>query len=219
MPDFKAAIFDLDGTLIDSMRVWKKIDVDFLAKRSLTVPETYAKEICSKNFIEAAEYTINLFGLKESAGDIMEEWNRMAMDEYSHHIRLKPHVKEYLTFLKEQGIRLAVATASPEALYGPVLKNNGVYGLFDAFVSTGEVARGKAYPDVYLLAARKLGVLPGDCVVYEDIPEGIAGAKAAGMKAFGVYDAHCAHEKAEIEALADGFICDFIELLPHSNTK
>lgn len=213
MLDFKAAIFDLDGTLLDSMWVWEKIDFDFLAKRRLTVPDKYAQEICSKSFKETAEYTIALFGLKESAEDIMEEWNRMAIDEYSHHVRLKPHAKEYLLFLKELGIKLGTATALPKVLYEPVLRNNRVYELFDAFCSTDEVSCGKESPDIYLLAAKKLNVLPCDCIVFEDVLPAIKGIVSAGMQAYGVYDQYSKHEQAQIRELAKGYIRDFTEML------
>ncbi len=219
MPDFRAAIFDLDGTLIDSMDVWKKIAKDFLKNRFLNLPKNYISTITPMSFPEAAEYTISLFHLSESANGIVSEWYRMAVYEYSHNIRLKPHVKEYLLYLKGLGVRLAVATASPRVLYEPVLKNNGVYGLFDAFASTDEVSKGKSHPDVYLLAASRLNVPPADCVVFEDIYTGILGAKAAGMKAYGVYDKSSAHDKAKIMAVADGYIHDFSELIGMPGVK
>lgn len=214
MPEFKAAIFDLDGTLIDSMGVWEKIDVDFLTKRGLPVPETYTQEVCSKSFPEAAAYTIALFGLKESVEDVVADWNRMAVDEYSHRIRLKPHAKEYLLFLKEHGVRLGTATALPRALYEPVLKNNGVYGLFDAFASVGEVSRGKESPELYLLAAGRLGAAPADCAVFEDVLRGIRGIRAAGMRAFGVHDRYAEHEEAQIREMCERYVTDFAELMP-----
>ena len=216
MPDFKAAIFDLGGTLIDSMGVWEKIDVEFLAKRGLTLPETYTQEVCSKSFPEAAAYTIALFGLKESAEDIIADWNRMAIDEYSRRIRLKPHAKEYLLFLKGRGVRLGTATALPRALYEPVLKHNGVYHLFDAFASVGEVSRGKESPELYLLAAERLGVAPGDCAAFEDVLRGIRGIKAAGMRAFGVYDRYSEKDQEQIRQICERYIADFAELMPVS---
>ena len=214
MPDFKAAIFDLDGTLIDSMGVWEKIDVDFLTKRGLPVPESYMREVFSKSFPEAAAYTIALFGLKESAEEVIADWNRMAIDEYSRRIRLKPHAREYLLFLKGRGVRLGTATALPRALYEPVLKNNGVYDWFDAFASVGEVARGKESPELYLLAAKRLGVAPGDCAAFEDVLRGIRGIKAAGMRAYGVYDRCSEHEEAQIRELCERYVTDFAELMP-----
>ena len=214
MFDFKAAIFDLDGTLIDSMGVWEDIDIDFLAKRHLSVPEGYISEISAKSFKEAAEYTISLFGLKERAEDIIEEWNRMAIDEYSHHVPLKPYAKEYLLFLKGQGIKLGVATALPKVLYEPVLKNNSIYILFDAFSSTDEVAHGKGGPDIYLLAAKELNVPPCDCIAFEDVLAGIQGVVSAGMRAYGIYDMYSEHEQAQIQKLSKQYIYSFAEVLP-----
>jgi beta-phosphoglucomutase-like phosphatase (HAD superfamily) len=214
MFDFKAAIFDLDGTLIDSMGVWEDIDIDFLAKRHLSVPEGYISEISAKSFKEAAEYTISLFGLKERAEDIIEEWNQMAIDEYSHHVPLKPYAKEYLLFLKGQGIKLGVATALPKVLYEPVLKNNGIYALFDAFASTDEVVHWKGSPDIYLLAAKKLGVPSCDCVAFEDVLAGIQGIVLARMQAYGVYDKYSSHEQVQIQELSKRYIYSFAEVLP-----
>lgn len=218
MLDFKAAIFDLDGTLLDSMWVWEKIDIDFLTKRHLPVPENYTEEITSMSFKEAAEYTIVLFNLEESVEEIIEEWNQMAINEYSHHVRLKPHAKEYLCFLKEYGIRLGVATALPKLLYESVLRNNRVYELFDAFTSIDEVKRGKKGPDIYLLAAKKLSIHPSDCIGFEDVLSGIKGIIAAGMQAYGVYDKYSAHEQTRIRELCKGFIYDFAEMFPHEGS-
>lgn len=214
MLDFEAAVFDLDGTLIDSMGVWEKIDEDFLNKRHLPIPNKYADKICAMSFREAAEYTIGLFGLKESPEALIEEWNRMALVEYGSNIRLKPYAGEYLLFLKEQGIKVGTATALPKALYEPVLKNNGIYELFDAFTTTDEVHCGKEGPDIYLLAAKKLGVGPSDCIAFEDVLTGIRGIVAAGMRAYAVYDKYSEQDKELIKKLAGKYIHDFSELLP-----
>ena len=80
--DFNAAIFDLDGTILDSMDVWEHIDIQFLKKRNLPVPDNYVTEICARSFEEAAQYTIDLFGLQETVEGIIEEWNNMAVEEY-----------------------------------------------------------------------------------------------------------------------------------------
>lgn len=167
--DFNAAIFDLDGTILDSMDVWEHIDIQFLKKRNLPVPENYVTEICARSFEEAAQYTIDLFGLQETVEGIIEEWNNMAVEEYSNHVGLLPHALDYLLRLKEHGIKLAVATGLPEKLYIPCLKNNSILELFDALCSTDEVQRGKEYSDVFELAARKLGVAPKHCIVFDDV--------------------------------------------------
>lgn len=213
MPDFQTAIFDLDGTLIDSLWVWNKIDADFLARRGIAVPVDYAREICSKSFRESAEYTAARFGLNESTEEIMAEWSRMAEEEYGRNVPLKPHAREYLLFLEQKGIPLGIATSLPERLYEPVLEHNGIFRLFDAIASVDEVGKGKDSPDVYLLAAKKLGAAPSACAVFEDLLAGVRAAASAGMHPYGVYDADSAKDEAEIRALAERYVFDFSELL------
>ena len=115
----RGILFDLDGTILDSMDVWEHIDIQFLKKRTLPVPANYVTEICARSFEEAAQYTIDLFGLQETVEGIIEEWNNMAVEEYSNHVGLLPYALDYLLALKEHGIKLAVATGLPEKLYIP----------------------------------------------------------------------------------------------------
>lgn len=213
LAEMKGAIFDLDGTLLDSMGVWRQIDIDFLGKRGFVVPEDYLKAITAKNFSEAADYTIARFGLNESAQAIMEEWFTMAVDSYSNQVALKPYVKEYLAELRQRGVKIAAATSSDARLFAPCLKHCGIYDMFDVFCQTTEVTRGKGYPDVYELAASRLGLAAGECVVYEDILKGIEGAKLGGFCTVGVEDIHSAYEKEEIRSKADFYIVSFEELL------
>jgi len=181
MLNFKGAIFDLDGTLLDSMDIWRQIDIDFLAKRGLSVPNNYVEAITPMGFLEAAEYTIREFGLNENPENIMNEWNEMSVDAYGKIVTLKPYVKDYLISLWKQGIKLAVATASNELLFIPALKNNGIYHLFDEFTTLNEVERGKGFPDIYLKTAEKMQLSPSECVVFEDIYAGLKGAKDGGF--------------------------------------
>ncbi|MFR1232898.1 MAG: HAD family hydrolase [Evtepia gabavorous] len=185
-------------------------------KRNLPVPENYVTEICARSFEEAAQYTIDLFGLQETVEGIIEEWNNMAVEEYSSHVGLLPHVLDYLLRLKEHGIKLAVATGLPEKLYMPCLKNNSILELFDALCSTDEVQRGKEYSDVFELAAKKLGVAPEHCIVFDDVLPAIKSAKAARMLAGGIYDKYSADQRAEIERIADIYLLDFRQApIPH----
>ena len=213
MLDFEAAIFDLDGTLLDSMAIWHEIDIEFLGRRGLDVPDEYISAINSKSFRETAEYTIEYFGFDVTPEELMDEWFKMDIDKNSHQVRLKPNAKEYLLFLKGRGIKLGTASSLPRVLADPALKKNGVYHLFDAFTTTDEVGRSKEYPDIYLLAASKLGVQPGNCIVFEDILPGIKAVRAAGMHPYGVYDRSSEHHQEEIRALAEVYIRDFGELL------
>ena len=212
---FKAAIFDLDGTLLDSMGVWTRVDEVFFAKRGMAVPEDYGRALAGLSYRESAEYTIRRFGLTQSRQEIVDEWTGQAREEYAEHVQLKPGAADYLTALQAAGIRLAVATALPEYLYAPCLKHLGIYDMFDALVSTDDTdGRGKANGEVFLLAASRIGVQPGDCAVFEDVLEGVRGAKRAGMRAYFVREKASRHHHAEMEKIADGSIGDFRELLP-----
>jgi HAD superfamily hydrolase (TIGR01509 family) len=213
MFDFKGAIFDLDGTLLDSLDVWSVIDAEFLGARGIKVPEDYENAVKPLGFREAAVYTITRFGLDENPDDIVREWHGMTKKAYENDISLKPRAKEYLSFLKSKGVKLALATASEEALFVPALKNNGVLGLFDAFATSSEVGKGKGHPDVYLKAAEKLNLLPEECAVFEDIYQGIAGAKAGHFFTIAVYDRHSENDIEKITAAADLLIRDYGELL------
>lgn len=207
--NFEAAIFDLDGTLLNSMDVWEKIDITFLSKRGLPVPVNYVTEICARSFEEAAQYTIELFELSESVESIIKEWNSMAEYEYAHNVSLMPYVHDYLLNLKASHIKLAVATGLPEELYKPCLINNDVCELFDFLCSTDQVQKGKEYPDVFLFASDGLKTSPQRCIVFEDVLPAVKSAKQAGMITYGVYDKYSAHNKSEIKAIADGYLYDF----------
>lgn len=126
-------------------------------------------EIYACSFEEAAQYTIDLFGLSEDTENMVKEWNDMAVYEYAHNVRLLPHALDYLLRLKATGIKLAVATGLPEKLYISCLKNNDVPEVFDALCSTDEILRGKEYSDVFELAAYKVGVQPKHCIILINI--------------------------------------------------
>jgi len=209
MNAYKGYIFDLDGTLLDSMGVWDQIDIDFLAKRGIELPPDYMNAISSMTFHEAAAYTIKRFALSDSVDGLKREWNDMAAYAYGHTVRMKPYAKEYLMALRERGAKLAVATSMFVELCAPALRNNGIDNVFHAICYTDEAGYGKSRPDVFLLAAQKLGVLPGDCLVFEDILAAIKSAKSAGMGVCAVYDKSSENDWEEIKKTADYAIVDF----------
>lgn len=216
--DFRAAIFDLDGTLWDSMDVWEHIDVKFLAKRGLEVPTDYMKTISVMRFEEAATYSIKRFGFSDSVEDLIKEWYDMAAYEYEHNVRLYPYVREYLLSLKQQGIKLAIATSSSEQLYLPCLKRNGILDLFEVHCSADKVGKGKGSPDLFLYVAKQLHVPIEEIIVFDDILEAVQSAKKAGMRVYGVSEKHSLENKAAICEIADGYIHDFREApLPRTN--
>ena len=212
MKDYSAAIFDLDGTLVDSMYVWNKVDQDFLTERGIPVTEEYTNAVRGMFFETAARYTIETYGLTESVEQIISIWLNMARYEYEHHVRLKPGARDYLIALRQKGIRIGMATSSNPYLLEPVLKSNGVRQFFDAICYTSQVGQNKSFPDIYLFTAERLGQKPEDCVVFEDIPEGIEGARKAGMYTVAVYDKASEDYAQILRQTADRYIISFSEM-------
>lgn len=209
----QTAIFDLDGTLFDSMHIWADVDSAFLTKRGVVVPADYTAQVTPMSLHEAALYTIERFGLSESIEDLKDEWSTMVADAYAQRVELKPYAREYLTSLKERGTRLAVATSLPRALYEPALAKTDLLHLFDVCCSTDEVGCGKRKPDVFLLAAERLSSPHSLCSVYEDLLEALISAKQVGMKAYAVYDKASEANWQKMVKIADGSIMSFRDRL------
>ena len=212
LTDIKAAIFDLDGTLIDSMWVWGKKDEDYFKNRNMNLPSNLKNQIEHLSFDETAVYFKNNFNISDTIDEIKKEWIDFAYVEYLNNVKLKPGVVEFLSLLKTMKIKIGLATSNSKSLLEAALKSNDIYHYFDSITLTDEVSRGKNFPDVYLLAAQKLGVKPDECIVFEDILPAIKGAKAAGMKVVGVYDDSAKDQRDDIISHADMYIIEYNEL-------
>lgn len=213
MKKFQGAIFDLDGTLLDSMGVWEQIDAAFLGRRGIPVPEDYVRTIAPMGFRACAEYTVQRFSLPDTPEQLMEEWGAMAADEYRLRVELKPGACEYVQKLREKGVRLAIATASDSALFLPALERLRITDWFDAIVTVSQVSRGKGFPDVYEEAARQLHLPASQCAVFEDIYEGLCGAKAGGFYTVAVYDPYCRDDRQKMSESSDFYLESFEQLL------
>ena len=214
--NMKAAIFDLDGTLIDSMGIWVQIDIDYIAEIGHTESVDLVKlkeEINHLSYRGTAEYFKKRFNLDCSVDEICTRWHDMAYEKYSKEVKLKEGVLEFLTELKSSGKKIGLATSNSIELAKACLESNEILDLFDSITITSEVSRGKNFPDVYLLSAERLGVHPKDIVVFEDIPVAVEGAKKGDFKVVGVYDEYSAHHEEEMMDKSDKFIKSYSELL------
>lgn len=213
LKNIKACLFDMDGTLLDSMHIWKDIDIEFFARYGLELPKTFQNEIEGKSFTETAEYVKEQYKVPLSVEEIIQTWNEMAFQKYAKEIGFKEGAFAFLKYLKEKGIRTAICTSNSRELVNAVEENLGFGAYMDTIVTSCEVGAGKPAPDVYLEAARRVGVEPKDCLVFEDIVPGLMAGKNAGMKLCAVEDAFSADQREEKKAMADYYIENYLELL------
>jgi len=210
--DVSAVIFDLDGTLVDSMWIWRQIDIEYLARFDMKLPETLQSEIEGMSFKETAIYFKNRFQITDSIEEIMDNWNEMAWEKYANEVKLKPGARQFLELCKSKGIKLGIATSNSRELAENVLKVQEVYPLFDCIMTGSDVQKGKPAPDIYLAAAQNLATDPAACLVFEDIKFGIMAGQSAGMRVCAVEDAYSAGQREEKRALAEFYINDYTEI-------
>lgn len=209
----KAVIFDLDGTLVESMSMWKDIDVEYLKKFNLPVPENLQQDIEGLNMYQTAVYFKETFGIPDCLEDIMATWNAMAYEKYTCEIPLKSGVKSFLEALKKNHILCGIATTNSRFLTEAILTSHQIDSFFSVIVTGDEITKGKPDPEIYLKAAEKMKVSPEECLVFEDIPYGIMAGKQAGMRVCAVEDVYSVKDREEKRRLADFYIDNYEELL------
>lgn len=209
LQDKKAFLFDLDGTLVDSMWIWEQIDVEYLGRFGLEPPPDLQNNIEGMSFTETARYFKERFSLPDSPEQMKADWNRMAWDKYLREVPLKPGVGEFLELHRARGIKMAVASSNSRELVETVIAVHGLTDTFDAIVTGCDVAHGKPSPDIYLEAAARLETVPAQCLVFEDIIPGILAGRNAGMQVVAVEDEYSRYQKKEKQDLADLYITDY----------
>lgn len=222
LSEFQGILFDLDGTLVDSMWMWRQIDIEYLSRFGIPLPEDLQKEIEGMSFSETACYFKQRFALPDEVETIKQDWNAMTAYKYGHEVFYKAGAEEFLRLCRKKSLKLGVATSNSRELADIAARALSLHDYMDCILTACEVNRGKPAPDVYLEAARRLGVPPDKCLVFEDIPAGIQAGKAAGMQVCAVEDAYSKNIREEKMAMADYYIESFTELLSdtgHSDTE
>ena len=206
-------IFDMDGTLIDSNGIWKDVDTAFLAKRGLSYTKEFYEGVAHTIFPLAAKFTKEFCHLPESEEAIMAEWIDMAGDLYGTSVPVKPGVRAYLDKLRAAGERLIVVTSAVPVHCRTALTHLGLMPYFERIIFAHDLQLEKKDPQLWRLTAEMMGVAPEDCTLYDDSVEACRGAKAAGMRAVGVYDPFFAATETEMRAVCSRYIRSFEELV------
>lgn len=184
----RGIVFDLDGTLVDSMGIWSKIDREYLERYGYEYTDEIADTMRNKGFRALADYFVNNFDIPRTKEQMMQDWDDMSLMEYTHNIKMIDGAKEFLHRLKEHGVKLAIGTSNNLKNVQAVLKRHEILHLFDTIVTGFDVKEDKPAPDIFLEAVQRLEVHPSEAFVFEDMIVGIRAAKAAGIRVCAIED-------------------------------
>ena len=199
----KGAIFDLDGTLLDSMSFWENVAALYLKSQGKTADPDLGNILYTMSMLEGAEYLRNQFHLQVSADEIIAGINDTIESFYHHKLELKPGVKNFLSEMKKANIRITAATASDRQIVEPALKRLGIFNFFEAIFTCTEVGAGKTKPDIYIEAALLMETKTDETWVFEDALYALKTAVEAGFRTVAVYDESNKKDWAELVKFSD----------------
>jgi len=206
-------IFDLDGTLVDSMPSFAKGILKIADDAGLSYDETLLKILTPLGYRKSAEYYVNELGVKDTVDNIVSHIEQNLVYEYTNNIITKPGVREYLKRLYDTGARLFVLTASPHLVTDVCLQNNGVYDMFEQVWSVDDFSLNKSETRLFFKVAETLNCKPEEIHYFDDSLIALANAKKSGYRTYAVYDAQNEDEVALMKREYDVFVGTFEELL------
>jgi len=205
----EGAIFDLDGTLLDSMCVWENLDVRYLESIGIEPSLDLQEEIRSASLRKAAEVFKHNYNLPATIDEIMDGINKLVEDMYFSIVQPKTGVCEFLEYLRSIGVKMCITTATDRYQVEAALSRCGLMHYFGKIFTCTEVGRGKDSPIIFEEALNFLGTDREKTVVFEDALHAIRTAKKAGLKVAAVEDRSAEKEKIEIYATSDIYLEDF----------
>ena len=207
-------LFDLDGTLTDSNRLWMEVDLEFTGRRGLTVTQEYTDFVSHAIFPTSAEFTKEYYHLSESPEEIMDEWIELAYDAYAYRCPPKPGAMEFLSRCREAGVPMALVTASMPRLCQAILGRLEITGWFRFILYAQDLNLQKTDPRVWEEAVRLAGAPAEECLVFDDSPLACEAARMAGCRDVGVYDDLYAAYRTDMENKCWYYIMDFRDASP-----
>lgn len=216
----QSAIFDMDGTLLDSMHIWRDIGPRMLRARGIEPAPDLGERLKPMTAHQGAAYCKAAYDLPETEEEIYDQIADQVRLFYETEVAAKPGVKEALSLLKMEGVWMYVATATDRHLAEEALRHAGIRDYFRGIVTSAETGVGKdVSPEIYERALRRLRSSKKDTVIFEDALHAIRTAKSAGFRVAAIYDPSAEEDQAEIRSLADYYFRSFEELYQESTVK
>lgn len=209
----KAALFDVDGTLLDSMPVWDEIGSSYLKSIGVKPDGRDDHEIITMSITDGCSYLISKYHIDTTVDEMLKGITDMVADKYRYEIPLKPNADKYLAKLRNEGVRMCAVTASERGYITDALTRLKVYDSFDFMLTCSEAGLDKNTPAIYHMARERLKADIADTVVFEDAFNAIAAAKAGGYRVCGVYDKSMDDYRDKILSQCDRYIRDYAELM------
>lgn len=210
MDNIKAAIFDMDGTLLDSMGAWYTAGSRYMESLGITPPPTLNEDILRMSLTEAAAHMQGL-GVDKPVDEIRAGFNATMDDFYGNHVKARPGVEDFLIKLRDAGVRICVSTASDRYQVEMALRHAGLDGYIERIFTCTELNTGKHESKVFDAAREFMGADKADTWVFEDARHAAETAKKAGYRVCGIYDPSEPDQKG-LENIADVYIREFTEL-------
>lgn len=207
MHEFQGAIFDMDGTLLDSMPVWDQLSQRFLGQYGVKVTKEDYEAIEGTTQLAGAQYFIDTYPfLPLTAKTLVAGLDQLITTRYETLARPKDGVRRFLEGLRARGVKLAIATLTARHHAEKALRDRDLLRYFEFMLTIEDVGVSKREPDIYLAAARRLGVAPSSCVVFEDAPYAGQTAKKAGFLVCGMAEPAYAAGEQLLRAASDWFV-------------
>ncbi|MGN0690755.1 MAG: HAD family hydrolase [Oscillospiraceae bacterium] len=211
--NIKAVIFDVDGTLLDSLDVWADSDRIFLESLGHSYDPSISDRMKSMHYISAAQLLIDEYHIDMPLDEVMDRIEDIVRDKYFHEVPAKPYALDFISYCERRGIKMCAATSNLRALAEGALSSGEILPHLDFIITSDEVGSSKDDPEIFFRCAEKMGTLPCDTAVFEDSVHAASSAAKAGFYTVGVFDRHYSAEFEELKKICSRTITSFEELI------